>query len=369
LKLSESTSNGRKKAGESMMRKSLSVLFLVLVVVTVPLLAQRDTNSTRVVDQIIAERKLDGFILRKSSIDTEDIPLLELFFSASAMKQLRGNFPITTWQSLHDIFYKYLSLRDITTCLEPRVLILRLLFDLQGDWPWKGEWATGCESVEAVSSSIRTVDQIIAERGVDRFILRKSSIDTEDIPLLELFFSASAMNQLRENFPITTWQTLHDLKYRPCPALHDTPPIRVCSKLQAIMLRFLFDLEGNWPCTISVILKDIRLGYNNAVGCEWSFFLMIDGEKILVYRHVGSRMVYNKSFEDSTELKVTATAVELDNWDDRGSSSASFHLCCPPHEVVQRQVLEVRVYEYHGPGQGYGQNTALWQFEVWVEVK
>ena len=350
------------------MGEILIIVFLILVTVTVPMFAEGDTNSVRVLDKIIAERGLDGLILRESSIDAKDIPLLELFFSASTISQLRKHFPITTWQSFYDILYTYSSLKEMTIYLEPRVLVLRLLFDLDGDWPWKDELKTGYQSVETVNTSLRTADDIIAERGLDKPGLRKRSIDVEDVPLLELFFPASAISQLRESFPITTWHRLHDLKYRPCPILHDTPPVLVCSKLQATMLRFFFDIEGSWPCEASIILNDIRLVYNNTPSCNWAFFLTIDEKEIPVYRHIGPKIVYTKSFDANIDLNVTAIAVNMSASGARGSALVSFDLCCPSDEAVQTQVLEVRVYEYQGPAQEHRQNSASWQFEIEIDV-
>ena len=189
-------------------------------------------NPPDIVDRVIAKRGIDKYSLRKSSIDYEDLPILRVFFRDSTLDlQFRQHFPITSWQEL----FNFLLSSGDASCLESKALILRFLFDLSGEWPWKYTTAEVSLVMPNADTSYTIVDRVVAESGFDTHSTRKVRIDVEDIPLLRLLFSDTAIGKLAQSFPITRWQTLRDMG------------CTVCSRSQAILLRFLFDLEGAWP--------------------------------------------------------------------------------------------------------------------------
>ena len=216
----------------------LGVLFLAVGSFTTVVLGSNpdpgdhQRKALEIVDSTIAERGIDTYSLRKASIDYEDLPLLGIFFRDSTLDfQFRRHFPITSWQELFDA----LSASRGAFCPDSKALILRFLFDLGGDWPWKCSNSEGSFSMPNADTSYKAVDSELRERGVVAHSIRKARISIEDRPLLSLFFSDVALSKLVQAFPITRWQTLHDLG------------ISVCSSSQAILLRFLFDLDGAWP--------------------------------------------------------------------------------------------------------------------------
>ncbi|NIA09559.1 MAG: hypothetical protein GWP10_07490 [Nitrospiraceae bacterium] len=189
-------------------------------------------NRVDIVDRVITERGIDKYSLRKDSIDYEDLPLLGVFFRDSTLDfQFRRHFPITTWQDL----FNALSSSGGPSCPDSKPLILRLLFDLGGEWPWECPSSGGLLAMPNASTSYKTVDSELGARGFDAHSIRKARISIEDRPLLSLFFSDTALGKLASAFPITRWQTLRNIG------------ISVCSRSQAILLRFLFNLDGAWP--------------------------------------------------------------------------------------------------------------------------
>lgn len=189
-------------------------------------------NALKIIDRVIAERGIDKYALRKHSIDYEDLPLLRVFFRDSTLDfQFRRQFPMASWQELFDA----LSPSGSAACPDSKELILRLFFDLSGDWPWKCPSSGGSLAMPNADTSYEAVDSELRQRGIDAHSIRKGRIGAKDSPLLSLFFSDTAVGELAQAFPIIRWQTLRDFG------------IGVCSRSQAILLRFLFDLEGEWP--------------------------------------------------------------------------------------------------------------------------
>ncbi len=133
--------------------KKLFVVSLVLVGLAVSAWAagpsnpywQRKAPDYLALVQAFVQTEPAGF--RKQQITQADLPLLELWFSDSAMYVLFQSLPITSWQQLHDLKYVSISSKSgkpRALCSETKALELMILFDLawqtddQGQpiWPW-----------------------------------------------------------------------------------------------------------------------------------------------------------------------------------------------------------------------------------------
>ena len=117
-------------------------------------------------------------------------------------------------------------------------------------------------------------------------------------------------------------------------------------------------------CTVSVILEKVQLVYNNSVGNDWSLGLEVNGERVPVPRWGLPQTIWTETFDGDMSLTVTAIAVEDDKYPDVGRASATFTVGCPP-SPTQTTTLEVLVREDRGR---YAGNTALWRFQIRVEV-
>ena len=117
-------------------------------------------------------------------------------------------------------------------------------------------------------------------------------------------------------------------------------------------------------CTVSVILEAVQLIYNNSVGNDWSLGLSVNDRRVGFSRYRLPQTVWTGTFNGSTTLTVTAIAVEDDKYPDVGRAAATFTVGCPP-SPTQTATLEVLVREDRGR---YAGNTALWRFQIRVEV-
>lgn len=142
--------------------------------------------------------------------------------------------------------------------------------------------------------------------------------------------------------PITTPET---------PAPEEQPPT-------------IFPPPPSGQCTVSVILEGVQLVYNNSVGNDWSLGLEVNGERVQFSRWGLPQTVWTGTVTESTTLTITAIAVEDDKYPDIGRTSTTFSVDCSSLPV-QTATLEVLVREDRGR---YAGNTALWRFQIMVEV-
>ena len=251
-------------------------------------------NALGILDSVIAERGIDKYSLRKGSMDYEDLPLLAVFFRDSTLDfQFRRQFPITTWQGLFDA----LSSSGSASCPDSKALVLRLLFDLGGEWPWECPSPEGPLGMPNANTSYKTVDSELRDRGFDADSIRKARIGAEDRSLLSLFFSDIALNKIASAFPITSWQTLRDLG------------IGVCSRSQAILIRFLFDLEGAWPWDSST---DYTTPTPTSLDIHWEFeWRSSETEDYTAKVEV---TIENKGFETSRDTVCWVGLNDIGTW-------------------------------------------------------
>jgi hypothetical protein len=129
-------------------------------------------------------------------------------------------------------------------------------YDADHPYPDNGYGNDGIGSTENPPD---IVDRVIAERGIDRYSLRKDSIDYEDLPLLHVFFRDSTLDfQFRQHLPITNWQELYN-------SLSSSGDVS-CQESKALILRFLFDLSGGWPweyttAEVSLVMPNADTSY------------------------------------------------------------------------------------------------------------
>jgi len=121
---------------------------------------------------------------------------------------------------------------------------VRLLYDLQGEWPWPSGYASGDESASLFRADCSDavcraalVDNLVWLHSIERQTSWKSSLDTEFFSILAGFSEAQCVaaqefcNNRTRGF--RTWSTLRGLTG--------------CTEQQALCLRLVLELEGDWP--------------------------------------------------------------------------------------------------------------------------
>lgn len=104
-----------------------------------------------------------------------------------------------------------------------------------------------------------------------------------------------------------------------------------------------------------VITYTIDLKYNNSVGNEWKYGVRYNDE----YIASESKIVIADS---PTEIELVAFAIELDEWNDYGTTFVTFDAL----EIGQSQTKWATVIVREDEGRFAG-NTAKWYFEITVE--
>lgn len=221
-----------------MKRRCGVVLILLILLFSVVCLATPSTERAtpaphELVDQVVASLGFDSVGCRREQITKHDADLINLLFSYSCAQSILSHTPISSWEQLHDITYVIAS-SERPACQENQALMLRLLFDLSGTWPWPNE-AIITGLVPGTGNAASVITGVIESRGIDDHGCQDRVLDSGDREALDLFFTESDQASLYSHMPITSWE-----------GLYAALPITM-SDLKAAILHIVYDLSGEWP--------------------------------------------------------------------------------------------------------------------------
>lgn len=103
------------------------------------------------------------------------------------------------------------------------------------------------------------------------------------------------------------------------------------------------------------ITYSIDLKYNNSVGDEWKYGVSYNNKYIASSSEI-------LIADTPTEVNLVAFAIELDDYNDYGSTNVTFDAL----EVGQKQTKRVTVLVRENNGR-YTGNTAKWQFDITIK--